>query len=97
VIIGYSSLACASDRSPVPRLCFPFPSTCTDIQVSRSLKVQIGTGRAVGLLRKILVFRGVTKCDQTEICCVCLQGSSECVCEGKNTKLRSRSTTGEAR
>ena len=44
------------------------------VPVPGSLKVQTGVGLAVGLLRKILVFRGVTKCDQAEIFCVCLQG-----------------------
>ena len=38
----------------------------------------MGVGRAVGLLRKILL-RGVTTCDQAETCCLCLQGSNECV------------------
>ena len=96
VNIGYSSLACASDRSPFPRLCFPRRSTCTDLSTpfpQRKDRRVEGSG-------PVDKDFSISRCYRMRASRNWLRLSSgycECVCVHKNTMFRPLRSTGEGR
>ena len=92
--IGYSSLACAIDRSPIPRLCFPFPSTCTCAWFPQGTDRR---GAGSGPIEKDFSISRCYKMWSSRNFLRLSSGYCECVCVDKNTMLRSLRTTGEGR